>query len=104
MIIVDDAMLARFREKPFCECCGSTWMSGPHHWRSRGAGRLDVAINLIALCVHCHFGTHNGGAPTKDDLLALIALRERRSPENIEDELNLLLRTPGKVVNGRKLK
>ena len=49
--------------KPYCEQCGGT--SGPmavHHIIYRSHQRLDIASNLICLCVWCHEKAHKDGA------------------------------------------
>ena len=55
MIVIDEDLLAFFRNKPKCEMCGtkSPGKLDPHHVTTRGHGgglRLDTALNLVALC------------------------------------------------------
>lgn len=100
--IVDDALLQTFREKPRCEYCLRPTPNGcdPAHIFSRGAGRLDIPINLVALCRSpCHTNNHaaNSGnrlRPNRDDLLLVVALREGLRVEDIVDEVHRLRRTP----------
>jgi hypothetical protein len=96
MTIIDDAMLDIFRHKTVCEWCNCRCTPHPHHWRARGRGsawRLDVAFNLLSLCATCHTKAHAGNIP-RDELLAVIAKREKRTAEWIRDAINLVLRLP----------
>jgi hypothetical protein len=98
--IIDENLLRSFREKPRCEWCGkpNVGQLQPHHVRCRGmggGGRLDVPVNLIALCaVPCHDDAHHGRI-TATDLLAVVAAREGVLQQDIIDEVNRLRRTPG---------
>ena len=79
MRIVDPAMLGMFRLAHRCDFCGRATPHGcdPAHLFSRGAGRLDVRINLMSLCrgmfeghyASCHEDQH-AGLLTQADLLA----------------------------------
>lgn len=62
--------------------------------RSKGAGRLDIEINLFSLCRVCHAENHCGHRPTNKELRAIVARRERTTPEAIEDAVHLILRLP----------
>ncbi len=55
----------------------------PHHVFSKGAGRVDVAANLIGLCRACHNGVH-AGTIKRDRLLTIVAKRERITVEEIQ--------------------
>ena len=91
MIIKDDAILEQARRRACCEFCGTFSQSGlhPHHLFTRGAGQLDIPINLAALCVLCHHRTHSGhsAGPTKLQLLEIVAKREWTSVAAIEEEI-----------------
>jgi hypothetical protein len=97
VIIKDEPLLATFRGRR-CEWCGKG-RSEPHHVFSRGAGRLDVRINLIALCAaftggdNCHASVH-AGVITRSDLLAEVARREATTPEAIVAEIHRLRQLP----------
>lgn len=95
MIIKDVKLLNRFRQGGPCEYCKRmTIRRQPHHIFCRGlnsARRLDVAINLIALCLQCHADFHNGRI-LRCDLLALVAAREQRLQGDIEAEIYQLRR------------
>ena len=91
MRIVDRALLDSFRDKCKCEHCGAAVPTGchPHHLWTRGmgsGGRLDIAINLIALCSLCHRRTHDG-AIHRDQLLAAVARREGIRADEIEQRI-----------------
>lgn len=93
MRVINEALLARFRQAYRCEWCRKLTLSGcdPHHIFSRGAGRLDVAINLISLCRVCH-GLVHAGEITREDLLAIVATREGVSQDWIVTEIYRLRR------------
>lgn len=95
MKIIDEALLQEFRDKQRCEWCGRVGIVQPHHLWARGmggGGRLDVRINLIALCANCHSRHHQGGRPLKCDLLADVAAREGMMQDDIEREIYRLRR------------
>ena len=97
--VVDDALLQWFRDAWRCEFCGHATKAPthPHHIYSRGAGRLDIRINLIALggafCCNCH-GLVHAGRIKREQLLKVVALRERTTPEVIEAEVFRIRRLP----------
>lgn len=98
MRIVDETLLDVFRQSPRCEWCRLLTPTGcdPHHIHAKGfggGGRLDVAINLIALCRECHTLVH-GGFILRRCLLAIVAQREGRLQDDIEAEIMLLRRLP----------
>lgn len=71
----EEALLEEHRHGP-CEWCGRMGQTDCAHALSRGAGGPTVECNLVALCRRCHTMNHNGQRPTKEDLLALLAMRE----------------------------
>jgi 5-methylcytosine-specific restriction endonuclease McrA len=71
--------------KPRCEVCGARAYGEPHHIITRGAGGPDIPENLIQLCWQCHYGEVPSGRLPKARLFAIIARRERKTPEEIED-------------------
>ncbi len=80
MKVIDDALLQTFRDSPKCEWCKAANRGDihPHHLVARGmggGGRLDMAVNLIALCWRCHGMVHTGHIQ-QCDLVAVIAARE----------------------------
>lgn len=96
MKIVDELLLDQFRAAGHCELCGK-WSPtrDPHHLARRGmggGGRLDVRINIIALCWLCHLRVHDGVIPRKE-IIRLVAAREGISPEALVDEIHRLRRT-----------
>jgi hypothetical protein len=96
MIILDPQLLFEFRLKGRCEWCSKARPVNAHHIFCRGLGggsRLDVAINLIALCPFCHSDFHNGHI-ARYDLLAIVAKREGKLQDEIVTEIYRLLRTP----------
>ncbi len=97
MRVVDEDCLKLFREKPRCELCGRALYARahPHHIHSRGAGRLDIPINLISLggyvdC-NCHGAAH-AGKVTRDALQAIAARREGVTVEAAIDEVHRIRR------------
>ncbi len=92
MRVVDEDCLNVFREKPRCELCGRALYARahPHHIHSRGAGRLDIPINLVSLggyvdC-NCHGAVH-AGKVTRDALIAIAARREGYTVEEVREEV-----------------
>lgn len=99
MRIEDDKLLASFRW-PSCEWCraigavAAHWGCDPHHILSRGAGRVDIAENIVSLCRVCHGNNHAGNSPYPFDLLELAAKREGTTPEAIVAKVQKIRRTP----------
>lgn len=107
MVIIDEALLARFREAGRCELCGKTCDERePHHVFGRGFGggtRLDIALNLLAVgsskrfeC-RCHHLAQALSIPRRAQL-CVIALREKTTPEFIENEIHRLRRAPKRAA------
>jgi hypothetical protein len=76
--IVNPTLTRSFLRRGKCRFCGK----GPidlcgHHLFSKGAGQLDISINLIALGMpltcDCHGSHHDGNEPSFEQLLALSA-------------------------------
>jgi hypothetical protein len=96
--IIDPDLLARCRAPGRCEWCGIfQTVREPHHLICRSAGRrLDIPINLIALGsgLHpCHTAIHAGNID-KAAVLAVVAARERTTPEDIQAVVWSILRVP----------
>lgn len=77
---LDETLLDRFRFGRKCEWCGKpAYGLDPHHCFGRGMGggsRIDLALNLIGLCWHCHRIEIPRGRILRCDLLAVIASRD----------------------------
>lgn len=89
MKIIDPALMKKIREQIQCERCCRFDMIFPHHLFCRGMGgarRFDILINLIGLCVWCHQAFHNGRID-REELLAIVAKREKTTPEAIQEEI-----------------
>lgn len=96
MKIVNEELLNRFRGPGVCEWCKRRVSARePHHVFTKGFGgarRLDVPINLIALCatfsggLNCHDQFHTGQI-LREDLLAIVAKRERTTQQAIQEEI-----------------
>ncbi len=97
--MTDEATLAKYRTQT-CAWCGKRAPSQPHHAlvrRGHGGGlRLDIDENLLPLCFACHHGAHEGRLPgmatvdhaaVRQVLLTLIAHREGKTPEEIEETI-----------------
>jgi hypothetical protein len=91
MRIVDEKLLDQFRAAGPCSWCREHCQRRePHHIHTRGiggGGRLDVAINLVSLCLRCHRSHHDGNEPLTCDLKAIVAAREGRLQDDIEAEI-----------------
>lgn len=97
MRIINKLLLDEFRAQAECELCGRQLRhpAEPHHIHTRGAGQLDIEVNLIALggfddC-KCHEKAQNGIIPLRC-VLAVVALRTGWTPEAIVDEVHRLRR------------
>ena len=89
MRIVNEDLLAEFRRYQSCEWCGKRCWPDPHHVFCRGMGggsRLDIRINLLALCRECHSQVH-GGEIRRIDLLMVVAGRENVQIDAIVEEI-----------------
>jgi HNH endonuclease len=84
VILKDEELLARFRRIRRCEWCREKIpASDPHHIHSKGAGRVDIPGNLVALCRTCHNRNHAGHRPNRAQLLAVAGQREELTPVEI---------------------
>lgn len=97
MKVIDEELLRVFRNKLRCEHCGTATMFKlhPHHLWCRGMGggsRLDVPLNLIALCASCHGMVHDGHI-LRCTLIAIVAAREKVFQGDVCEEIYRLLRT-----------
>lgn len=63
----------------------------PHHLFTRGAGRLDVPINLMSLCHECHRKFHDGNVD-RQTLVEIVAMRELMTADELVDEIYRLRR------------
>ncbi len=96
MIVIDPDLLLAFRLKGRCEHCARSGPTDPHHLFGRGFGggtRLDVRINLMALCSDCHRQYHDGHI-LRCTLIALVERRERLQPGTLEGLIYELRRRP----------
>lgn len=85
-----------FRLKGRCERCSKRGPVEPHHVFTKGMGgatRLDVKINLLALCRVCHDGFHLGRI-SRDELLDIIAAREGVTRVDLIEAIWILRRAP----------
>ena len=95
MKIVDEALLDEFRSARKCEFCRERTPRGadPAHIFSRGAGRVDIRENLVALCRNCHLENHAGKMPGRSALLAIAAMREVTTADAITEKVYWIRRT-----------
>ena len=98
MRIKNKALLESFPSPGLCEGCGIPCSSRErHHIFSRGAGGPDLRCNIIMLgdaftdqCA-CHAKFHNeGDQAQRARFLAIVAKRERTTPEAIEAVVNMI--------------
>lgn len=78
MKIINPFAIAECRSIGFCEHCGHGDVLQIHHLMAKGHGgakRVDVAFNLICLCLDCHNKAHAGNI-TFDKLAGIILKRE----------------------------
>ena len=96
---IEEAILTLFRNEGLCDWCMLPCKQrDPHHTVIRrgtgGGSRIDLAINLTALCHGCHLEHHAGHAPLKCDLMAVIAAREKIDQQTIKDVLRAIRDAP----------
>jgi hypothetical protein len=93
MRVTHPELLDEFRGQR-CEWCQKprTMSDAAHLWAKGhgGGGRLDVRVNLIALCRVCHRTSHD--RPCHADLLLIVAQREGVLQPDIEEVIHLLRR------------
>ncbi len=94
----DEEALKKFRGVGCCEWCKEPFLNrqAAHVFAKAmgGANRLDVPMNLVSLCGWCHVQSHAGHEPTQDDLLAVVAAREKMLQPDVERRLRLMMRAP----------
>jgi len=97
MTIIDPKIIQECRDRAQCELCyAGTAPYEAHHIYHRGMGggsQLDVAINLICVCVKCHRLIHDGWVK-RQGLLAAVAVREGISSQQVWERICELLRQP----------
>lgn len=90
MKVIDESLLDEFRNTGRCEWCKkAVRRCEPHHVMCKGIGggsRVDLRINLIALCHECHRRFHDGNLP-RDLLIEVIADREGWLFEELKEKL-----------------
>ena len=94
-------LLREFRGPGRCELCDAMCsIREAAHIFSKGAGQLDVRINLLALgsttnfkC-DCHSRSHYGDGATRQQMLQIVARREMCDPDDIQAVIYLLRRLP----------
>jgi hypothetical protein len=104
--IVNESLLASMRGPGRCEYCHkSCKVLEAAHVFSKGAGRLDIRINLVSLgstlgfeC-QCHSKSHNansgnGVRPNLKDLIQVVSEREKVMPEDIKPVIDFIRRLP----------
>ncbi len=56
--------------------------------------RIDHVLNLCSLCRRCHDANHWGKAPTRNDLLAIVSVREGKTVDEIQETIWSIQRAP----------
>lgn len=92
MQVRNKKLLDEFRSLPRCELCGyCAFPLDPHHVRSVGSGRIEIRSNLMGVCRRCHAGIH-AGKPSRAELLAFVAKREKMTVEAVLEAVDALRR------------
>ncbi len=94
--IIDEKLLKRTRERQQCERCGRRGFVQAAHVFGKGFGgwrRYDIPENTLALCVVCHTRVH-AGLIDVDNLLEIVARREKTTPGAIQELIWRLRRLP----------
>lgn len=102
MRIENPALLSYFRFQPRCELCGVESRTGldPHHAFCKGAGgggRLDIAVNLIAVCRPCHDAVHAGHI-SREQVVKTVADREGLLPGDVLGAIHRMRMRPKDYV------
>jgi len=87
VIIRNPDLLAEFSAAQRCEHCRKPAKCDAAHIYARGLGgghQLDIRPNVVSLCRRCHTSSHAGNEPTRQQLLAIVAERERFSVDSVE--------------------
>ncbi len=102
MIYINEKILALFRGPGRCSLC-RVWspQREAHHVRSRGAGRLDLPINLVSLggawsCM-CHCNTQCYTIPRKA-VVEAVAFREGLDAAFVAQRVPWLRRQPKEAL------
>ena len=102
MIVIDEALLDEFRNAGRCEWCHRKRQVEGHHVMCKGMGggaRMDVRINLIALCRVCHTLVH-AGTIDRDMIIEIVAAREGVPFTWLKDELLRMRYSTGSAPYG----
>lgn len=110
MRIINPDLLRRYSGAGICDLCGKRVRNRHgHHIFHRGLGggfQIDLAINILSACEtfaggdHCHALIHaakltiSGRRATRDDLLMIVAQRERTTVDDIVAVIHMLRRLP----------
>lgn len=89
MIVLHKTLRKKFSARGVCECCDRRGPTDCAHIFSVGAGRVDIAKNMVSLLRSCHTLSHNansenGVQPNHERLMEIAAKRENTTPEDIE--------------------
>ena len=94
MRLIDEEVLIEARSRERCEWCGRRGPLDAAHILSKGAGRVDLPCNIVALDRFCHSRSHAGDDPTTADLLAIAAAREGILQDDIRRMVWAVRRAP----------
>lgn len=103
-MIIDKKLLLAVRKTGRCQWCGRSGPTDAAHVFTRGMGggsRLDIRINLVALCRQCHDDHHRGERPIDCDLLALSAATEGLTTQEARGVIWLLRAVPNRATESR---
>lgn len=92
MKVINRNLMAVLRKPGLCQWCGRPCPDGrdPHHIFHRGAGRVDIPENLIALCRECHVRCHDGNLAGRQELLEFSASIHGTTVDEIERKVYAL--------------
>ena len=99
MELIRDDRLKEIRMSGRCAwCLKKVQEVDPAHIFSRGAGRVDAACNLVPLCRWCHTRSENanhwnGERPNRDDLLAIVRVKQGVSANAVWELVQWFRRT-----------
>lgn len=96
MILRSSRALAQCRSRRRCEVCGKGGRQAACHIFTVGSGRVDAPWNLVAMGLDpfrdcdCHHRHHEGKRPTRADLLAIAARREKTTADAITEAVGYI--------------
>lgn len=84
-------LLSQYAGMQPCWWCGWTKLCQAHHLVTKGMGgsrRADVPLNLMSLCIDCHYAHHTTGRPSTEKLAGRVAVKNGVAKEVVDDAMD----------------